>query len=96
MAASKAKRAKPVVDPATIERELDALRERLKVDGAVQLSKIRPAALKEAAIARLPEEDYELGKTWLRRPIAAQVREALAHGALLTKTALAGSVRGAT
>lgn len=96
MAASRAKRTKPVLDPALLGRELDALRERLKADGAVQLSKIRPPALKEAAIARLPEEGYELGKSWLRRSIAEQVRAALAHGALLTKTALAASVLGAT
>jgi hypothetical protein len=96
MAVSKAKRAKPGLDPAVIERDLDTLRERLKADGALQLSKIRPPALKAAAIARLPAEGYELGKSWLRRRIAEQVREALAHGALLTKAALTGSVRGAS
>jgi hypothetical protein len=95
MAASKTKRAKPL-DPEAIERELEALRERLKADGAVQLSRIRPPALKAAALARLPEEGYELGKSWLRRRITEQVHDALAHGALLTKTALSGAVRGAT
>jgi hypothetical protein len=96
MAATKAKRARTVLDPAVIERELDTLRERLKADGALQLSKIRPPALKAAAIERLPGEGYELGKSWLRRSIAEQVREALAHGALLTKADLTGSVRGAS
>jgi hypothetical protein len=95
MAASKTKRAKPL-DPEVLERELEALRERLEADGAVRFSKIRPPALKEAALARLPEEGYELGKSWLRRRIAEQVHDALAHGALLTKTALSGAVRGAT
>jgi len=96
MAASRTKRAKPVLDPGLIEGELETLRERLKSDGAVQLSKIRPPAVREAALARLPAEGYELGKSWLRRAIAEQVHDALAHGALLTKTALSGSVRGAT
>lgn len=50
MAASKTKRTKPALDPAALERELAVLRERLKADGAIQLSKIRPPALKEAAI----------------------------------------------
>jgi hypothetical protein len=96
MAASRSKGAKPGLDPDAIERELIALAERLRTEGAVRLSTITPKALREGLVARLPVQGFEVSSTWVRRPVSEQLWEALAHGAILDKKSLANSVRGAT
>lgn len=88
------KRAVPV-SPGDLELGLAALRERLRAEGAVKLSTIVPKAARGELGARLVAEGYELTGTWLRRPLRDQMRDALGHGAALTKKGLASAVRGA-
>jgi hypothetical protein len=88
------KRAAPV-SPDEIELGLAALRERLRAEGAVKLSSIVPKRAQGELSARLAAEGYELAGTWLRRPLREQLRDALGHGAALTKKGLASAVRGA-
>ncbi len=92
---AKSQRAAPV-SPEEVELGLAALRERLRAEGAVRLSSIAPKAAQGELSARLAAEGYELAGTWLRRPIREQLRDALGHGAALTKKGLAGAVRGAS
>jgi hypothetical protein len=90
---AKSKRASPV-SPEEVELGLAALRERLRAEGAIKISSIAPKAAQGELSARLAAEGYELEGTWLRRPIREQLRDALGHGAALTKKGLAGVVRG--
>ena len=98
MAASKASRPRleSGAPPEDLERELEALRERLGREGAVRMAGIKPRALKEGLVARLTAEGFELGGAWMRRPLAEQIREALAPGERMTQPVLMGRVRGAT
>lgn len=89
----KSKRAAPA-SPEEIEHGLGALRERLRGEGAVKISTILPKGAQAELSARLVAEGYELAGTWLRRPVREQIRDALGHGAALTKKALASVVRG--
>lgn len=82
--------------PEELELGLAALRERLRAEGAVKLSSIVPRSARDELCARLTAEGYERAGTWLRRPIREQLREALGHGAVLTKKGLAALVRGAS
>jgi hypothetical protein len=81
---------------AELAPDLVALRERLRAEGAVKVSSILPKTAKAELTQQLAAEGYELAGTWLRRPVREQMREALGHGAALTKTALASLVRGAS
>lgn len=94
-AQAKSKRASPV-SPEELERGLAALRERVRAEGAVKLSSIVPRGAQGELCARLAGEGYEQAGSWLRRPLDEQVREALGHGAALTKKGLAALVRGAS
>jgi hypothetical protein len=94
-AQAKSKRAAPV-SPEELERGLAALRERLRAEGAVKVSSIVPRGAQGELCARLAGEGYEQAGSWLRRPLDEQVREALGHGAALTKKGLAALVRGAS
>lgn len=91
---AKSKRAAPV-SAEEVELGVAALRERLRVEGAIRISSIAPKAAQGELCARLAAEGHELAGTWLRRPIREQLRDALGHGAALTKQGLAGAVRGA-
>lgn len=96
MAGSKTKRAPAELDPQALEIELSRWRAQLSTDGAVKLSALKPKATRDAVVARLAGEGFEANKTWLRRPLAEQLSEALAHGASVARKSLAGLVRGAT
>jgi hypothetical protein len=96
MAASRSKRVKPGLDPEAVERELTLLAERVRTEGAVKLSTLKPKALRDSAAARLGVQGFELNDSWVRRPVREQLREALAHGALMNKKSLASVVRGVT
>jgi hypothetical protein len=87
------KRAAPV-SPGEIELGLRELRERLRAEGAVKIASILPKGAQAELRARLSAEGYEVAGTWLRRPVNEQIRDALGHGAALTKKALASVVRG--
>jgi hypothetical protein len=96
MAASRTKRAKPSVGPEEVEAALVGWRERLLAEGAVKLSALTPRASKATLIARLAAEGFQLTTTWVRRALDDQVREALVHGATVTRKSLTGLVRGAS
>lgn len=79
-----------------VERTLLELRERLRAEGALKLTSLAPKSLRGSLVSQLASEGYELTRTWLRRPLHAQIREALAHGALVTRKDLSSLVRGAS
>jgi hypothetical protein len=93
MAQRKAGKAKAVVD---VDAALSEVEERLNRDGAVKLNELKPKALRDALVPRLVEKGFEATKAQLRRPLLAQLNEALSHGALVPVTALASHVQGAT
>lgn len=87
------KKATPVVDVAALEAELRA---ELAREGVVKRSRVKPASLRDAVAATLAREGFELTKAAIRRPLRAQLLEALEHGALVPVKSLAAHVRGAT
>jgi hypothetical protein len=87
------KKATPVVDAAAIEAEI---REELAREGAIKLSRVKPALLRADIAATLSQEGFELTKAVIRRPLRGQLLEALEHGALVPVKSLAAHVRGAT
>lgn len=82
--------------PEELELAVAILRERLQAEGALKVSSIAPKSARAELCARLVAEGYELGGTWLRRPVREQLREALGHGAALARPGLAAAVRGAS
>jgi hypothetical protein len=96
MAASRTKQTKATLPPEVIERQLAEVRARLVAEGAVKCSTLKPKALQEHVVAALSREGYELTPSWIRRPVEQQLREALRHGALVTKKLLGDLVRGVT
>src|SRR5689334_16390833 len=86
----------PALDEVRVGAELEALRHRLLAEGAIKLSTLKPKALADRLVAALVAEGFEATATWLRRPLATQLDQALAHGAVLARKALAAQVRGAT
>lgn len=96
MGSSRTKRAAPALDPTAVEDQVQRVRQRLSAEGAVKLSKIQPKAMREILVARLAAEGFELNKSYARRPLLDQLREALAHGATVAKKSLGAVVRGAS
>jgi len=93
MAQRKRATTEPSVD---IDSVLAGLKQRLERDGAVKRSEIKPKALQEKLILRLVEHGFEVGKTCVRRPLQAQLADALSHAALIPVTGLASHVAGAS
>jgi hypothetical protein len=79
-----------------IESVLAQLRERLSTEGAVKLSTLKPVALREALEPRLLEAGFELTPAFVRRPLAAQLHDALARNGAVASSDLGHVVRGAT
>ena len=96
MASSKRSRAVPALDPAALEAAVQRARTRLLAEGAVKLSTLQPKSARQALQARLVAEGFEASASWLRRPLAEQLNEALAQGATVAKKSLASAVRGAS
>jgi hypothetical protein len=87
------KKVASVVDAAAIE---SAVRDELEREGVAKLSQIIPAHLRQEITEKLASDGFEVTKSVVRRPLQAQLRAALQHGALLPVKALASHVRGAT
>lgn len=87
------KKAASFLDAAAIEAEV---REALSRDGAVKLSSVKPAALRSRIAESLSLDGFEVTKAAIRRPLPAQLLQALAHGALVPLKSLATHVQGAT
>jgi hypothetical protein len=96
MASTRKKAAAPALDEAQLEAELAALRQRLLVEGAVKRSTLKPKALAERLVPALVAEGFEANTTWIRRPLQAQLEQALAHGAAVARKSLGAQLRGAS
>jgi hypothetical protein len=75
----------------TIGAELIA---RLRREGAVRLSELKPKALRDVLLPRLLADGFELTAAFVRRPPIEQLRAALAERAVIPERELAGVVRG--
>jgi hypothetical protein len=96
MASARKRSAAPALDETQVEAELEAVRQRLELDGGVKLSTIKPKALAGRLATALAAEGFERSATWIRRPLREQLDRALAHGAALDRKSLAAQVRGAS
>jgi hypothetical protein len=96
MAPPRRKRTSPEFGDEVIESVLAQLRERLSAEGAVKLSTLKPVALREALEPRLLEAGFELTPAFVRRPLAAQLHDALAREGAVASSDLGHVVRGAT
>jgi hypothetical protein len=96
MAPPRRKRTSLAFGDEVIESVLAQLRERLRVEGAVKLSTLKPVALREALEPRLLEAGFELTPAFVRRPLAAQLHDALARERALASSELGRVVRGAS
>lgn len=96
MASTRKKAAAPALDEAQVEAELAALRRRLLVEGGVKRSTLKPKALAERLVPVLVAEGFEANPTWIRRPLQAQLEQALAHGAAVARKSLGAQLCGAS
>src|SRR5688572_2954673 len=96
MAPPRRKRTSLAFGDEVVESVLAQLRERLSAEGAVKLSELKPAALREALEPRLLAEGFELTPAFVRRPLAAQLHDALARDGAVALSELPRVVRGAT
>jgi len=87
------KKVASVVDVGAI---VSALRDELEREAIVKLARIKPTQLRAEIVEKLVQDGFELTKTLVRRPLAAQLHAALQHGALVPVKALGSHVRGAT
>lgn len=78
-----------------MQAELEAIRQRLLREGAIKRATLRPKPLAERLVPLLLAQGFEANTTWIRRPLAEQLEQALAHGAALPRKSLAAQVRGA-
>jgi hypothetical protein len=62
---------------------------------ALKLSALAPANIRKQVAAQLAQEGFEVTKSVVRKPLAAQVAQALEHGALIALKGLAAHVVGA-
>lgn len=79
-----------------LEGELARLRQRLAREGAVKLSTLKAMALRDEICERLVAEGFELGTTFLRQPLAAQLHDALSREEAIAVNELPERVRGAS
>src|SRR5688572_4418094 len=90
------KRAPLAIGADRIEQELDHLRVRLRSEGAVKLSTLKPPALRADVARRMVCEGFEIAGSFLRRPLAGQLRDAVAGEQAIAVSALPERVRGAS
>jgi hypothetical protein len=86
------KQAPPAVDAAALEAEA---RDALAREGAIKLSSVKPSSLRAALSETLSRDGFEVTQSVIRRPLRAQLLDALAHGALVPVKSLSAHVRGA-
>lgn len=87
------KKATPAVDEAALAAEV---REDLAREGAIKLTRIKPASLRRSLSEALSRDGFEVSKAAIRLPLRTQLLAALEHGALVPVKSLAAHVRGAT
>lgn len=92
---AKAKRSTPRTspDPAAL---LDSALKILGSDGALKLSALGPTPVRAALAEQLAKQGFELSGSWVRKPLAAQLVDALADGAFISMKAVPSHAAGAT
>lgn len=96
MVETRRKRAALAVGADDLEGELARVRQRLAREGALKLSTWKAGALRDAICERLVAEGFELGATFLRQPLAAQLHDALSREEAIAVNELPERVRGAS
>lgn len=96
MVETRRRRAALAVGADDVEGELARLRQRLTREGALKLSTLKAVALRDVICERLVAEGYELGATFLRQPLAAQLHDALSREEAIAVNELPERVRGAS
>jgi hypothetical protein len=96
MVETRRKRAALAMDADDLEGELARLRQRLAREGALKLSTLKALALRDEICERLVAEGFELGATFLRQPLAAQLHDALSREEAIAVNELPERVRGAS
>lgn len=71
-------------------------RAQLAEHGFVKLTSLAPKSLRDTVISELVQHGFERTKSGLRVPLATQLQNAVAHGALVSLSALPSHVLGAT
>ncbi|HEX4339023.1 MAG TPA: hypothetical protein VH062_24115 [Polyangiaceae bacterium] len=66
----------------------------LDEDGVIKLTALGPSAARSAVVQRLCALGFEATKSLIRRPIAAQLADALAQGSFVPVKSIASFVRG--
>ncbi len=79
------------MDEAAVEADV---RDELAREGVMKLASVKPAAIRGKLVAKLAADGFEVTKAAVRRPLLAQLKEALAHGALVPVKSLNAHVRG--
>lgn len=87
--------AKPKV-VANVEALVERASVHLAEHGVVKLTSVAPKAAREAVISALVARGFEPTKNSLRVPLLSQLKDAVAHGAMIALSALPAHVRGAT
>lgn len=96
MVETRRKRAALAVGAEEVEAELAHLRLRLLREGAVRLSLLKPPTLRDEIAERLVAEGFELGAAFVRRPLAAQLHDALSREEAIALSELSERARGAS
>jgi len=96
MVETRRKRAALAVGAEEVEAELARLRLRLLREGAVRLSLLKPPTLRDEIAERLVAEGFELGAAFVRRPLAAQLHDALSREEAIPLSELSERARGAS
>jgi hypothetical protein len=89
--ATKPKKAEPDI-PDFLQRAT----RRLELDGAIKLSVLGPKSVQAALLAALTTQGFEITKTWVRKPLGAQLAGSLANGAFIPLKSVASHVVGSS
>jgi hypothetical protein len=93
MGKAKQQAPQPLLDvPARVARACA----QLEAEGAIKLTTLGPPALRGLVAAELEKSGFELTKSVARKPIAAQLKQALADGAFIPLKRAAAHLAGAT
>src|SRR5262249_33507890 len=98
-ARSKSSGARAKTTTATSAADLDELFERARAalgeSGVYSLAKVKSKEAREALRSRLVTAGFEVSQSTVRRPLEAQLRDAVAHRATVAVKSLGSHVRGA-
>jgi hypothetical protein len=81
---------------ANVEALVNEARMHLTEHGVAKLTSVAPKAARDAVVSALVEHGFERTRSSLRVPLRTQLQNAVAHGAMISLSALPAHVRGAT